>query len=85
MFRERALGTSAITEIFEAVHSNYASLTETQLHNAEYAEQVLPFAGEIYMGHLRYSTTGKSGISYIHPFYNRVDYNNTDYARSKKI
>jgi len=29
MFRERALGTSAITEIFEAVHSNYASLTET--------------------------------------------------------
>ena len=71
MFRERALGTSAITEIFEAVHSNYASLTETQLHNAEYAEQVLPFAGEIYMGHLRYSTTGKSGISYIHPFLRR--------------
>ena len=71
MLRERALGTSAITEIFEAIHSNYASLTETQLHNAEYAEQVLPFAGEIYMGHLRYSTTGKSGISYIHPFLRR--------------
>ena len=28
-------------------------------------------AGELYMGHLRYSTTGKSGISYIHPFLRR--------------
>lgn len=32
MFRERALGTSAITEIFEAVHSNYAS---RQRHSAQ--------------------------------------------------
>ena len=23
------------------------------------------------MGHLRYSTTGKSGISYVHPFLRR--------------
>ena len=30
-----------------------------------------PFAGEPYMGHLRYSTTGKSGISYVHPFLRR--------------
>ena len=31
----------------------------------------MPFAGEVYMGHLRYSTTGKSGISYVHPFLRR--------------
>ena len=31
----------------------------------------LPFAGELYMGHLRYSTTGKSGLSYVHPFLRR--------------
>lgn len=29
------------------------------------------FAGELYMGHLRYSTTGKSGLSYVHPFLRR--------------
>lgn len=29
------------------------------------------YLGEIYMGHLRYSTTGKSGISYVHPFLRR--------------
>lgn len=71
MFRERALGSGAITEIFGTVHSNFKDLTEEQLHDADYAKRYLPFAGELYMGHLRYSTTGKSGISYIHPFLRR--------------
>lgn len=56
MFRERATGTTAITEIFNAI--------------AEKAEQK-DFIGESYMGHLRYSTTGKSGLDYIHPFLRR--------------
>ena len=30
-----------------------------------------PFVGDIYMGHLRYSTTGKSGLGYVHPFLRR--------------
>ncbi|MBQ6253204.1 MAG: amidophosphoribosyltransferase [Bacteroidales bacterium] len=29
------------------------------------------FRGQLYMGHLRYSTTGKKGISYVHPFLRR--------------
>lgn len=71
MFRERALGTGAITEIFSAVHEQYRDLLITQLNDPFYAKANLPFAGELYMGHLRYSTTGKSGISYIHPFLRR--------------
>ncbi|MCH5310190.1 MAG: amidophosphoribosyltransferase [Prevotella sp.] len=51
MFRERAEGSGAITEIFSKVDQK--------------------FVGELYMGHLRYSTTGKSGISYVHPFLRR--------------
>ncbi len=66
MFRERALGAGAITEIFSAVHSNFKGLTPEQMSDAEYAEKCLPFAGELYMGHLRYSTTGRSGISYAY-------------------
>lgn len=54
MFRERAEGADAITEIFGAIAKNQQ-----------------PFAGEVYMGHLRYSTTGKSGISFVHPFLRR--------------
>jgi amidophosphoribosyltransferase len=71
MFRERAEGKDAITEIFGKVHSNYRQLTSEQLGNVEMARQTLPFAGELYMGHLRYSTTGKSGLTYVHPFMRR--------------
>ena len=52
MFREKALGKDAITEIFDCVTPEW---TEAQL----------------YMGHLRYSTTGKSGLQYVHPFLRR--------------
>lgn len=71
MFRERAMGAGAITEIFDTVGSNFKGLTPEQLADADYAKRCLPFAGEVYMGHLRYSTTGKSGLSYVHPFLRR--------------
>ena len=29
------------------------------------------FSSQLYMGHLRYSTTGKSGLQYVHPFMRR--------------
>ena len=74
MFRERAIGTNAISEIFNTIHHHYSSLKKEQLQDALFAEQTLPFAGELYMGHLRYSTTGKSGLDYIHPFLRRNNY-----------
>lgn len=74
MFRERALGSGAITEVFEAVQGAFKELTAVQLADAGYAKTCLPFAGELYMGHLRYSTTGKSGLAYVHPFLRRSNY-----------
>ncbi|WP_080904880.1 amidophosphoribosyltransferase [Parabacteroides sp. Marseille-P3160] len=71
MFRERALGTDAITEIFNAVHMLYKDIPPDKVYDPLFAKANLPFAGELYMGHLRYSTTGKSGLSYIHPFLRR--------------
>jgi amidophosphoribosyltransferase len=71
MFRERAEGSNAITEIFDNVHKDYANIASDDLSNVEFAKANLPFAGELYMGHLRYSTTGKSGITYVHPFLRR--------------
>jgi len=65
------LGTGAITEIFAAVHDHYKDLPPGKLNDPLFAKANLPFAGELYMGHLRYSTTGKSGISYVHPFLRR--------------
>lgn len=71
MFRERAEGSTAITEIFDHVQANFKGISQEKLADAEYAKAELPFAGELYMGHLRYSTTGKKGISYVHPFLRR--------------
>ena len=51
MFRERAEGKDAITEIFKRVDDS--------------------FIGQLYMGHLRYSTTSKHGLQYVHPFLRR--------------
>ncbi|MDR0834740.1 MAG: amidophosphoribosyltransferase [Candidatus Symbiothrix sp.] len=65
IFRERALGSNAIQEVFEHAHKEINDMRpETPLDR-------MPFCGEAYMGHLRYSTTGRSGMSYVHPFLRR--------------
>jgi len=72
MFRERALGSDAITEVFGAIHKNFnGGLTEEQLADVDFVRERLPFTGEVFMGHLRYSTSGRSGIEYVHPFMRR--------------
>ena len=71
MFRERAEGKNAVAEIFANVHKHYKHLSQEQLSDVSFAKTNLPFAGDLYMGHLRYSTTGKSGLSYVHPFLRR--------------
>jgi amidophosphoribosyltransferase len=74
MFRERAEGTSAISKIFADMHKQIKEVANGDIDDVEYARQFVPFAGELYMGHLRYSTTGKSGLSYVHPFMRRDNY-----------
>ena len=74
MFRERAEGTSAISKIFVDMHKQIKEVANGDIDDVEYARQFVPFAGELYMGHLRYSTTGKSGLSYVHPFMRRDNY-----------
>ncbi len=71
MFRERAEGPNAITEIFGRVHKKFSALEDGKLADVDFARENLSFAGELYMGHLRYSTTGKKGLEYVHPFLRR--------------
>ena len=69
IFRERALGSGAITEIFNRAGK------QIQQSEAEGEDFILrPFAGNMYMGHLRYSTTGRHGIQYLHPLVRRDNY-----------
>lgn len=66
VYRERGLGSGAISEIFDNARKRIITAQESNEDTNN-----LPFLGEIYMGHLRYSTTGKHGISYVHPFLRR--------------
>ena len=61
IFRDRKTGNNAINEVFDSV---YGMINGNRSENA-------PFMGDMYMGHLRYSTTGKSGLAYIHPHLRR--------------
>lgn len=70
VFRERALGSGAITDIFGQIMPQFEH-EHTDNPPVDEVEAYSPFVGEIYMGHLRYSTTGKSGLSYVHPFLRR--------------
>lgn len=74
IFRERALGAGGIEAIFENVKEKLQKYTPEQTQDINYITHHLPYAGEIYMGHLRYSTTGKSGLSYVHPFLRRSNW-----------
>ena len=66
--RERAQGSGAIQEVFQIAHRQIKETPpDTPYEN-------IPFCGEVYMGHLRYSTTGRSGITYIHPFLRRNNF-----------
>lgn len=71
LFRERAVGNGAIQDIFSAVHHRFSQFTNQELADVDYASKNISFVGEIYMGHLRYATTGKRGLSYVHPFLRR--------------
>ncbi len=66
IFRERAQGSGAISEIFSTVHDRLKKELEDGISIEDAS-----FVGEVYMGHLRYSTTGRSGINYVHPFMRR--------------
>jgi amidophosphoribosyltransferase len=73
-FREKALGSTAISEIFSKVNHKVADFSEEERRDPEFAKNSIPYAGEIYMGHLRYSTTGRSGLDFVHPFIRRNNF-----------
>ena len=66
MFREKAEGKDAITEIFKMIGSGLAS-DDDSANNS----QLSIINSQLLLGHLRYSTTGKSGLQYVHPFLRR--------------
>lgn len=68
--RLRSNKTNPIKDVFKHVHAPIEQVAENHpelLNNPQWAKENLPFAGELYLGHLRYGTFGNSSIEYVHP------------------
>lgn len=74
MFRERNVEANPLDKIFQALLTRYTLLVgEGQIHPEfpETAKQKFDFCGELYLGHLRYGTSGDYNLSACHPFFRR--------------
>lgn len=68
--RYRAMGSTAVSEVFEYVQKKFADIQGIPelFQNAEWLKENVSFTGEVLMGHLRYGTHGKNSVENCHPF-----------------
>ncbi|MSU47445.1 MAG: amidophosphoribosyltransferase [Opitutaceae bacterium] len=74
MFRERNVEANPLDKIFQALLTRYNQLVAEGAVHPEFpatAKQKFDFCGEIYLGHLRYGTSGGYNLSACHPFFRR--------------
>ena len=71
MFRDRALGSGAITEVFDKIQEQLNACTPEELLNDRFLSRNMPFLGDLYLGHLRYSSGGTKSVSEVHPLLRR--------------
>ena len=68
--RDRETGSSAINKIFKRIYTRWEEaekLGSDTFNDPQWAKHNLPFAGEAYLGHLRYGTFGSNRTSNLHP------------------
>ncbi len=74
MFRERSVKTNPLDKIFKLLLSGYNAKVDTGEIHPEFPESVkkhFDFGGELFLGHLRYGTSGGYNLSSCHPFFRR--------------
>ncbi|WP_010663123.1 amidophosphoribosyltransferase [Marinilabilia salmonicolor] len=68
--RQRSNKGNPIQEVFSDIHRRFDNAYDHHpelLNDPVWAKENLPFAGELYLGHLRYGTFGNNSIDYVHP------------------
>jgi amidophosphoribosyltransferase len=70
IFRQRSNQANPIKEIFSLIYEDIDVLTQShkeEFKNPAFVKENVPFACDIYLGHLRYGTYGNYNIDYVHP------------------
>ncbi|MGD0342688.1 MAG: amidophosphoribosyltransferase, partial [Bacteroidales bacterium] len=70
IFRQRSNRANPIKEIFGLIYEDIEKITAAhskESNSASFVKDNIPFACDIYLGHLRYGTYGSYNIDYVHP------------------
>lgn len=67
--RFRSVQQNPIADVFNKINEplQNAQWNQIDINDPDWAYKNFPFAGELYMGHLRYGTFGKNSIDLVHP------------------
>ncbi|HVT71624.1 MAG TPA: amidophosphoribosyltransferase [Lacunisphaera sp.] len=74
MFRERNVEANPLDTIFQSLIARYDALVGDGTVHPEFpdtAKRNFDFCGELYLGHLRYGTSGGYNLSACHPYFRR--------------
>ena len=74
MFRERSTQPNPLDRVFATVLERYQELVRAGTVHPEFPDTVkmnFDFGAELYLGHLRYGTSGGYGVSACHPYFRR--------------
>jgi amidophosphoribosyltransferase len=74
MFRERSVKSNPLDRIFKLLLAQYnekVAAGTIQPGRADTVKQSFDFGGELFLGHLRYGTSGGYNLSSCHPFFRR--------------
>jgi amidophosphoribosyltransferase len=70
IFRQRSNKPDPIKEIFDLIYEDIGKLHrkyKKEFNDPAFIKSNVPFACDIYLGHLRYGTFGNYNIDYVHP------------------
>ena len=69
--RVRSNKPQPIQDIFKQINTKIQDILKENpniINDTQTQKQLLPYIGEIFLGHNRYGTFGKNNIEYVHPF-----------------
>ncbi|MGQ7869667.1 amidophosphoribosyltransferase [Sunxiuqinia sp. sy24] len=67
--RYRSIEQNPIKDVFDKIGKSVKKAIKggNNIDDTEWAYENLPYAGELYLGHLRYGTFGRNSIDFVHP------------------
>jgi amidophosphoribosyltransferase len=68
--RQRSMDDSAINVVFDKIYKQFRKIEKSRpdlINDPHWSKLNLPFAAELYLGHLRYGTFGDNSLDNVHP------------------